>query len=405
MVRSMFAPLVKRTASLGTLQEAMHAKRYGVGAKTVSDDQALMQSAVWAACRLRADMISSLPLDVFRYAVGPDGVKNQVEVPKPPILINPSGGRVRMREFLYSTQMDLDRVGNAYGIIREVDAAGRPSRIELQQHGNVTVVSKDGVITYRIRNGKDVAEFPESQIWHERQHTLPGTVMGLSPVANAAWSLGLWSSAQAFGLEWFGNHGMVPSGVLKNISQTIDKGEAQLVKDQYKAAIQDGDIFVTGKDWEWTTQNAATADQRFMELQKYTDQDAVRFFGVPGDLVEVEGNASNVTYANVTQRNLQFLVINLGPAIGRREEALSQLLAAPRFVKFNTDAILRMDPRAVSDKLIAEVSGKITAPSEARALLNRPPFTPEQIQEFTDLNVTATKVGTGITDKGSGTNE
>src|SRR5690349_22002342 len=46
-----------------------------------------------------------------------------------------------------------------------------------------------------------------------------------------------------------------------------------------------------------------------------------------------------------------FLVMHLGPVVSRREEALSRLTPGPRFVKLNTDALLRMDPSSRADKI------------------------------------------------------
>lgn len=354
------------------------ARAAGTKGKAVSSTTALRQSAVWAAITLRADLVSSFPIDVYRRVGG-----IQVEVPKPPVLIDPSGGGMTMREWMYSTQMDLDRVGNAYGIITEVDGQGKPRRIELVAHETVTVRVKNDVVTYVIKG----TTYDADRIWHEKQYTIPGLVMGLSPIANAAWSLGLWASAAEFAAEWFGNHGNIPSGHLRNVKKTLADGEADKIKARYKVAVEGGDIFVTGNDWEFKTENAQAADSRFLEQQNYSDQAAARFFGVPGDMIDVATKGSSITYANITQRNLQFLITKLGPAVGRREEALSSLLAAPRFVKLNTAAILRMDPETSSRVLINEVQGKITAPSEARALMNRAPFTPEQLAEFEQLGI------------------
>ena len=346
------------------------------GRAGVTADSAFRQSAVWAALRLRADLISTLPIDVFRM-VG----AVQIEVPKPPVIVAPSGKRISMREWMYSTQIDLDRVGNCYGIISETDGAGLPKRIDLVAHTDVAVLVRDDVVSYRIKN----VTYAEEDIWHERQFTLPGFVMGLSPVAHAAWSGGLYTSAQAFAERWFQNNGVTPSGILRNLTKVIDPREADKVKDRYKLAIEGGDLFVVGKDWEYSTAPAAAADARFLEQMNYSDIDAVRFFGVPGDLIEVQNQGSSITYANITQRNLQFLILNLGPAIVRREDALTRMVGAPRFVKLNSAALLRMDPAATSAMLGAEVAARLTAPSEARALMNRAPFTDSQLAEFAVL--------------------
>jgi len=336
----------------------------------------MRNSVVWACTRLRSNLVSSMPLDVFRKV---DGA--HVEVAPPPVLVSPGGARVGIAEWLYSSQMDLDRVGNAYGIISETDGVGLPRRIDLVSHADVTVRVNDDVVTYRIKN----KIYSEEEIWHERQYTVPGLIMGLSPIAYAAWQLGLWESTVHFAADWFSNNGMIPSGHLRNIARILEDGEADKVKRRYKAAIEGGDIFVTGKDWEFSTKSTPLVDASFMQQERHTDKDIVRFFDVPGDLVEVHGSGASITYANITQRNLQFLIMSLGPAVQRREAALTKLVEPPRFVKLNSNALLRMDPKSTSDMLVAEVAGRITAPSEARALMNRAPFTDEQLAEFAVL--------------------
>ncbi|NQX36258.1 phage portal protein [Herbiconiux sp. VKM Ac-2851] len=351
--------------------------RPGGSNKNVSSDDALRQSAVWAAIRLRADLISTLPVDVFR-EVG----KQQIEVDKPPVLVDTGGPDVQLEEWLYSSQVDLDRVGNAFGTIVEKDSLGKPARIDLVQAKNVTVVSKKGVISYRINGTK----YDRDEIWHEKQFTLPGLAVGLSPVANAAWSLGIYQSAQDFALEWFANGAQIPGGVLKNISQTIDNEAADAVKERFKAAVQGRDVFVTGKDWEYNMESAHTADAQFLQAQQASDRDATRYFGVPGDLVDAPVQGSSITYANITERNLQFLIMHLNPALRRREKALTRLVHEPRKVKFNRGGILELDPAASSKVLIAEVAGRVRAPSEARTVLNLPPkFTADQLDEFAVL--------------------
>ena len=42
------------------------AQRAGLGARNVTREQALRTSAAWACLRLRADLVSMMPVDVFR---------------------------------------------------------------------------------------------------------------------------------------------------------------------------------------------------------------------------------------------------------------------------------------------------------------------------------------------------
>lgn len=317
-------------------------------------------------------------MDVYRML---DGV--QVELPKPSVLVNPGGERVDSLEWRYSSQVDLDRSGNAIGLITERAGTGLPARIDLQPISECSVVptpksarNPDG-FHYRI-GGK---LYDTVDVWHERQYTVSGLPVGLSPVAYAAWSIGEYLSIQDFALDWFGNGG-VPLAHLKNTRQKIEPEVAAKVKERFKASVQAGDVFVSGQDWEYNMIQAEQAGSAWLEAKQYGVSDIARFFDVPGDLIDAAMQSGNITYASITQRNLQFLIMHLDPAITRRETALGKLLPKPRFVKLNRNAILEMDPQGRAQFLKTMVDGRMMAPSEARALENKPPFTPEQLAEF-----------------------
>ncbi|MHC9046803.1 phage portal protein [Microbacterium saperdae] len=343
--------------------------------KSSSRRGALSQSVGWACIRLRSDLISTLPVDTYtKTAAG------QAEVPTPPVLVAPGGEEVNILEWLYSSQSELDTVGNSFGLITERDAAKLPRRIDLVARQDVRVQSSKGEVTFWVNNKKVDRE----NLWHERQFTASGVAVGMSPLYEAALALQQHSAAQEFAAAWFGG-GLVPLGHLKYSEAKVPAAEAEAIKLRHKLSIENGDPMVTGKDWEYTPIAAATAQANFIAAMQFADIEMCRFYGVPGDLVDANVSGASITYANITQRNLQFLIMNLGPAITRREKALSKLMQAPRFVKLNSDALLRMDPETVAKMLGQQVRDRIAAPSEARTLLNRHPYTDEQIAEFAQL--------------------
>lgn len=343
------------------------------GSVIVTADTAMRHSAVWACLRLRADLVSTMPVDVYRRVND-----IQIEMTKPPVLVNPGGERVDICEWLYSSQVDLDRGGNAIGLITERNSANLPQRIDLQPLSECTIKVKKGVVSYRIGG----VEYPSEKVWHERQFTLSGFPMGLSPVAYAAWSIGQYQSAQEFALNWFGT-GAVPKGHLKNTQlPTIEPGAAGIIKDRFKASVQGNDVFVSGSDWEYKPYQAEAVGAEWLEAQKFGIGDIARFFGAPGDLIDAVVSSGNITYANVAQRNLQFLTMHLGPSVIRRERALSRVLPQPRYVKLATSALLRMDDLTRAQLTKTQIDSRTLAPSEARELDNRPPFTAEQLAEF-----------------------
>lgn len=346
-------------------------------AQLPTQDTALRNSVWWACLMLRADVISSFPLDVFRPAAG--GLGTPINKPGP-FFSTPAPGVDRM-EYLFGTSVDLDRYGNSIDIITGRNSYGKITEIQPVTMGSTVraVVRDSRVLKWRIGND----EYDPSEIWHQKQYTVKGQPLGLPTLAYAAYTMGLYDSAQRFALDWFGM-GASPRGVLKsnkqdNVSATV----RQAAKDQFKAATMNGDIFVTGKEWDWTPAAADAMSPNFLSQQAESSRDVCRFLGVPASMVDVEISTGNITYANVTQANLQWLITKIGPATQRMERSwTANTTPGPWYVKFNTDALLRMDPQTRSTVLLAQLAAKAKTPTEVRALDNLPPYTPEQIAEL-----------------------
>lgn len=344
--------------------------------QSVTADTAMRHSAIWACLRLRADLLSTMPLNCYRQSA-----LTQVQVSTPNVLVNPAGNQVNLHEWLYSSQVDLDRGGNAFGIITATDNNGMPAQIELQDLSAVSVVMSKGEIqTYQI-HGK---AYNPKDIWHERQYTVSGSPIGLSPIAYAAWSIGQFLSAQQYSLSWFAD-GAIPTAELKNTAKSVTDQEAYEVKNRFRAAVANRDLFVHGSDWEFNPIQAAANATGFIESQSFGIVDICRFFGVPSDLIDAGVPGSAVTYANISQRNQQLLIMHLGPMILRREAKLSQLLPGGRFVRFDTDSLMRMDPESRSLMMSKKIHSRQLAPSEVRLADNMLPLTEIQMEEFDRL--------------------
>lgn len=363
-----------RDAKTDALTEAT--RRRTAALADVTRSRSLQASVKWACLRLRADLVSTLPVDVFRQR--PDGL--MVEVARPPVLTMPDGKR-DWSDWAFQTQWDLDDVGNTFGVITAVDGNNRPAIIEPVAVEKVTVRVKGGVVSYVI-DGESVD--PE-RVWHERQFPAAGSVLGLSPTAYAALALSGTLEASQFIADWFAGKA-IPAAHLRNAEKVLNTKDATEVKQLFEETVRTGDVFVTGKDWEYSMLGAKASEAAFLDALKATAPDLTRFYGVPGDVVDVESSTGNITYANVTQRNLQLLTLNMGPTITRRERAFTHhLTARGQVVKLNTDAMLRMDPTAKGQAMDAAIESRRMTVTEARALDNRPPLTPEQEAEFDRL--------------------
>jgi len=376
-----WTPWAKRNAQVTASdllgwQTAARSGRGPLGGTNISRDQALRHSAYWACLRLRADLVSTMPIDVFRRVGG-----IQVEMPKPPVLQMPGGSNCEIEEWLYSTQVDLDSTGNTFGIIKARDGQSLPALIELLPVTDVVVSIRGGEMQVRVAGEL----IDPMNLWHEKQFTSSGIPVGLSPTASGAASIRGYLSAQQFAADWFAG-GATPAAQLKNTSKKLDPDEARKVKDRFRAAVDTGDVFVTGSDWDYSMLSAKASEAMFLDERRFGLGDVCRFLGVPGDMIDAAPDGTAITYANITQRNLQLLIMNLGPAITRREAAFSRrMLPQPRYVKFNTDALLRMDLASRYAGYKLAVDSRFMTPDEIRELENRPPLTPEQEAAFARL--------------------
>jgi HK97 family phage portal protein len=338
----------------------------------ITTDKAMRHSAVWACLRLRANLISAMPVDIYREIGG-----LRVEVPKPPIFVQPGGEFVDWQEHIYSSQVDLDRAGNSVGLITERNAAGLPSRVDLMPISLCSMRWRESGWYWLI----DGNEYDRAQVWHEKQYTVSGLPVGLSPVAYAAWQIGEYLSITDFALTWFGGGG-IPRGHLRNKQQTMSPGQAELVKARFKSTVASGDVFVTGADWEYSMIQAEQTGKEWLEAKRASIVDVARFFDVPVDMIDGAVAGQAITYANVTQRNMQFLVMHLAPTIARRENAMNRLLPKPRFMKFNTSSLLRLDDETRAQVIAARINSRTLTPNEARELENLPPLTTAQVAEL-----------------------
>jgi len=344
-------------------------------ARFITAEEARKNSVWWAGLTLRANLMSTFPVDVVR-SVG----DLLVSVTSPGPLFSQPGDGIGITRHLWNRSWDLDSAGNHVGIITARNAFGLPARIEQVPLDVVHAQMNGRKIDFWRIDGK---RYEKYEIWHETQYTMSGIELGLSPLAYAARSLGIYESTQEFALDWFGN-GALPRGTLKNTEKArLGNAERRLAKDGFKEATLGGDIFVHGMEWEWTPSVTTAATAGFLDQKTSSEKDVCRYIGVPAGMLDVEISTGNITYANATQANLQFLVTQLGPGVVRLQDFWSDnALPKPWKMRLNTDALLRMDPKTKADLMALLNANQLRTKTELRALDNLAPYDDQQIAEI-----------------------
>jgi HK97 family phage portal protein len=378
-------PSTARAANLGALIDDATGGRRGLAGRAhrhVGWRGALSIPAVWSAVRLRANVISSLPVQLFRDVNGlPQRIVGNAV---PGVLTQPSAV-FDMMGWLAASQLSLDLRGNAYGrILARHPVNNLPTQIELVHPDDVRVTTdSDGFVVYRF-GGRQVDSF---DVWHERQNEQPGSVVGLSPIEACARALGITLSAEDYGGGFY-DEALTPSGLLSS-DAPIDEPQAQIVKRRVQATQNGREPLVLGGNWTYKPLSISPTDAAYLEVLARGDVDAARIFDVPGELIEANTSGASITYANREQRTQDLLAFRLGPVITRRQNALTRLTVRGQYVRLNTGALLRGDlPTRYASYERALRNGFLSL-DEVRALEDREPMTQEDLDQLHDMGLLA----------------
>jgi HK97 family phage portal protein len=335
---------------------------------TVTPDSALRLAACWSCIRLLSDTVSGLPVDAYR-----QGSRTPIE-PKPALLVTPAA-YTSFADWAYQVMVSALTRGNAYGLVTaRTGAAERPSQIELLSPDRVMaqVDLDQRTVTWRL----DGQPIDREDLWHFRAYPLAGSPIGLSPIEYARETVAGGLAAQRFGNGFFNNDG-TPAGLLTS-DQRIGEEAAEALHARWQKRHQGRrGIAVLGGGARFQPVSIRPDESQFLDAQRFTVQQVARIYGVAPEMIGADsGNA--MTYTNLEQRSLDFLVYGVGPWLGRLETALTDLLPRNTYVKFNTGALLRTDLKTRYESYKLALEGGWLTLDEIRELEDREPLPPAE---------------------------
>jgi HK97 family phage portal protein len=296
-----------------------------------SQERALRLGPVYAATRLLADSVASLPLKSYR-ADGDD----RLRVPVPPLFRRPAAVGTRY-DWLHRCMTSLTLRGNAYGLIVATGPDGWPSQIEWLHPEDVSIEDNLAAVPVWFYKGR---RLEDGEMFHIPAYTVPGQILGLSPIAYFATTTEAGLLANQFGRDWFAN-GSTPSAVLET-DMVVDRDAALILKARFKEAAQGRDVVALGNGVKYRAISVPANESQFLETIKATANQIAAIYGVPPEKVGGETGGS-LTYATVEQNSIDLLTWTLRPWLARLEEAFSLLRPPTEEARFNVDAMLRTD--------------------------------------------------------------
>jgi len=346
---------------------------YGLGASTaLSQDRALTLAPVFAAVRILAGTVSTLPLKPYR-RVGEDRIPMQ----SLPQLFGQLSDAGELVPWLHRCVASLALRGNAYGLITARDGFGFPTRIDWLNPSDVDVDDYRSTIRpVWYWKGREV---PQEDIVHIPWFPVAGRVQGLSPIAAFAMTIGVGINNREYGSTWFANGGF-PPGTFKNTQRELTSEQSDAIKARLRGAILTRSPLVYGSDWDYNAISVPPNEAQFVEAARMNANDIAAIYGLPPE--DIGGSrGGSLTYSTVELNQLD-RTLALRPWLVALEHKFGALLPERQYVRFNADAIVRTDLKTRWEVNQIRVQMGVANKDEIRAQEDLPPLPNGQGQAY-----------------------
>jgi HK97 family phage portal protein len=202
--------------------------------------------------------------------------------------------------------------------------------------------------------------------------TVPGKVEGISPMRAFATLISQGLQALDYSHSWFAGGGF-PPGTFQNISEEVDEQEAKQIRQQLSDTIRLRQPLVYGRDWDFKALSVPVDEAIFVTGMQLNATQVAAIYGV--NPRRVGGTRSDgLAYSNVTQDQLEELQSTLRPWLTRWERLLTMMLPSTQYAKFDTDALLKMDPHTRNQVYQIQRNMGTRTQNEIRADDDKPPL-------------------------------
>jgi HK97 family phage portal protein len=330
---------------------------------SVTEDSAVNLPAVYKCVSLNAETISSLPIDVYAKRD-----KARVEYTTPSWLQSPNPLQ-STTEFVAMTQTSLDLNGNAYWM-KVSDMTGRLVGLQVLAPTAVQPELMDGRVVYWVHLADGTRHpYSSTAIVHLRGLTLPGSLVGLSPISCARQTIGIGLAAEQFGAQFFGN-GATLSGVIESTG-SLNKEQADRLKEDFSkrhGGINRSHAIGVLSNATFKPLSVNPEEAQFLASRAYTATEIANLYGVPPELVTSDATAGAKGYVTALSMRMRLWhITGLNPRLVRIENALTSLVPRGVYVKFNRNALLQMDPAERTAFYAAGQLGEYLTRNEIRA--------------------------------------
>ena len=289
----------------------------------VNSSTATSLSAVYASWRIISEGVSTLPRDSMRRI---DGLPKPFR-PRPVWLDYPNRWETWI-EFLGQVSVSLLADGNAYVLVTW--NGGAIDDLVVLDPALVEVPSR-GVYVVNGTTLQGVSKFtPRApvEVLHLRGMTTPGSLVGMSPIAATAETLGINLAAQRYGASFFANDG-TPGGIVEvpetaKLSPIGQKALRDSWRELFGGPDRAKSIAVLVEGAKFKALQVSPNEAQFLETRKFGVQEVARIYGIPPHLISDTTNTTGWG-TGMAEQNTAYVIHTLRPWLERIEAGLTLL--------------------------------------------------------------------------------
>lgn len=369
---------LQRSAQSYTQQEL--AKQYlqvlgnyeNTSGEYVSNDSAMRISTAFTCIDVRSSAVGMLPASPYRY---PNQNSERKEIAYDHwtyrvFHVRPNPWQTPSQFWkLVVQRIDLD--GDCFAYITRTPGM---ERVDVLEFSDVVVKSANNSPYYEVK-GRAV---DYSDILHFKEIPAKDGKRGLSKIELHQETFGSARKQKKYSNRALN---VIPPFYLKtpNSVNVKDEGLKSLkekLRGQTDGYFEDGDLPIFTNGLEVATVGLKPVDAAYLDQISATKEDIYGIFRVPPAIAN--SYKSGVTYNNLEQQNLQFLIYTMSGLLKNIEEEVNEKAYTTReqgryFMKFNVGALLRTDLKSQSEWLTSMFKLGVYSRDEIRDILDKNP--------------------------------
>lgn len=344
--------------------------------KPVNERTAMQMTAVYAAVRILAEGVASLPLQVYRR--GENGDRSKAEDLNLFYLLHDKPNP-EMTSFIFREALmcHLLLFGNAYAQVLRNGRGEVAALYPLLPNKMSVERDEKGQLFYRyIRNDSEPPTMEGNTVI-----LMPGDVLhipglgfdglvGYSPISMTKNAIGLALAAEEYGSRFFVN-GAAPAGVLEHPGVIRDVSKLrESWNETFGGSRNAGKVAILEEGLHFNPISMSPQDSQLLETRQYQLTEIARIFRIPPHML---GDLSKATFSNIEEQSLEFVKYTLTPWICRWESSLTDALLSREEqrkyeIRFNVEGLLRGDYKSRMEGYAVGINNGFMCPNDVRRL-------------------------------------